>query len=89
MVLRYWYPKRHHNWQVPELVFFDAQAHMGTDANQFPESSVGTPHEGEPRSLPQHTPTQVQAVRPRRDSTDSLERDEETHPESALEWRIR
>jgi len=37
----YWYLKRHHNWQVPEHTFFDAQAHMAVGEDLLPETGVG------------------------------------------------
>lgn len=41
MVLRYWHLKRHHNYQVPESTFFDAQAYMGSGDDIFPETGLG------------------------------------------------
>jgi len=41
IVLNEWYLKRHHNWQIPEHLFADAQAHMATGDDLFPETGVG------------------------------------------------
>ncbi|GAB7017530.1 transposase [Halostagnicola bangensis] len=42
MVLKHWELKRHHNWQVPDSTFFDAQAYLATESDDvFPESGLG------------------------------------------------
>lgn len=42
MVLKHWYLKRHHNWQIPEANFFDGHAYLATTSDDvFPESGIG------------------------------------------------
>jgi IS4 transposase len=42
MVLKHWYLKRHHNWQIPEPDFFDAHAALAADSDDvFAESGLG------------------------------------------------
>ncbi|MFC6904886.1 hypothetical protein [Halalkalicoccus tibetensis] len=42
LVLKHWYLKRHHNWQIPEHQFFDAHAALGADSDDvYPESALG------------------------------------------------
>jgi IS4 transposase len=42
MVLKHWYLKRHHNWQVPEHQFFDAHAALAADSDDvYAESGLG------------------------------------------------
>lgn len=42
LVLKHWYLKRHHNWQIPEHQFFDAHAALASDSDDvFPESGLG------------------------------------------------
>ncbi|WP_152422591.1 hypothetical protein [Natrinema pellirubrum] len=42
MVLKHWYLKRHHNWQIPEARFFDGHAALATAGDDvFPESGLG------------------------------------------------
>jgi IS4 transposase len=42
LVLKHWYLKRHHNWQIPESQFFDAHAALGADSDDVcAESGLG------------------------------------------------
>jgi putative transposase len=42
MVMRHWYLKRHHNWQIPESTFYDGHAALATASDDvFPESGLG------------------------------------------------
>lgn len=42
IVMRHWYLKRHHNWQIPEATFYDGHAALATASDDvFPESGLG------------------------------------------------